>query len=60
VLPAAEGILTTDLYPKVSSATIGSGGRIVGIAKGAVSRTIIAGSGLHSSKSANTNHACRA
>ena len=35
VLPAAEGILTTDLYPKVSSATIGSGGRIVGIAKGA-------------------------
>lgn len=34
VLPAAEGIVTTDLYPKVRSATVG-GGRIVGIAKGA-------------------------
>ncbi|WP_043584791.1 bifunctional ornithine acetyltransferase/N-acetylglutamate synthase [Geminisphaera colitermitum] len=38
VLPAAEGIVTTDLYPKVRSATVGTGagaGRIVGIAKGA-------------------------
>ncbi|EIQ00032.1 N-acetylglutamate synthase (N-acetylornithine aminotransferase) [Opitutaceae bacterium TAV1] len=43
VLPAAEGIVTTDLYPKVRSATVGAGGeggtanagRIVGIAKGA-------------------------
>jgi len=34
VLPAAEGIVTTDLYPKVRSAAVG-GGRIVGIAKGA-------------------------
>ena len=34
VLPAAEGIVTTDLYPKVRSVTVGSG-RIVGIAKGA-------------------------
>lgn len=34
VLPAAEGIVTTDLYPKVRSATVGAG-RIVGIAKGA-------------------------
>jgi glutamate N-acetyltransferase/amino-acid N-acetyltransferase len=34
VLPAAEGIVTTDLYPKIRSATVGSG-RIVGIAKGA-------------------------
>lgn len=34
ILPAAEGIVTTDLYPKVRSATVG-GGRIVGIAKGA-------------------------
>jgi len=34
VLPAAEGIVTTDLYPKIRSATVG-GGRIVGIAKGA-------------------------
>jgi glutamate N-acetyltransferase/amino-acid N-acetyltransferase len=33
-LPAAEGIVTTDLYPKVRSAIVG-GGRIVGIAKGA-------------------------
>jgi glutamate N-acetyltransferase/amino-acid N-acetyltransferase len=36
MLPAAEGIMTTDLYPKVRSASVGSaGGRIVGIAKGA-------------------------
>lgn len=34
VLPAAEGIVTTDLYPKVRRAAIG-GGSIVGIAKGA-------------------------
>jgi glutamate N-acetyltransferase/amino-acid N-acetyltransferase len=34
VLPAAEGIMTTDLYPKVRSVELG-GGRIVGIAKGA-------------------------
>jgi glutamate N-acetyltransferase / amino-acid N-acetyltransferase len=34
VLPAAEGIVTTDLYPKVRSAQVGDG-RIVGIAKGA-------------------------
>jgi glutamate N-acetyltransferase/amino-acid N-acetyltransferase len=34
VLPAAEGIMTTDLYPKVRRAQIG-GGSIVGIAKGA-------------------------
>ncbi|MBC7172916.1 MAG: bifunctional ornithine acetyltransferase/N-acetylglutamate synthase, partial [Polyangiaceae bacterium] len=34
IVPAAEGIVTTDLYPKVRSATVGSG-RIVGIAKGA-------------------------
>lgn len=34
VLPAAEGIVTTDLYPKVRRADL-DGGRIVGIAKGA-------------------------
>lgn len=34
IMPAAEGIVTTDLYPKVRSAVVG-GGRIVGIAKGA-------------------------
>uniref|UniRef100_M4BAP7 Arginine biosynthesis bifunctional protein ArgJ, mitochondrial n=1 Tax=Hyaloperonospora arabidopsidis (strain Emoy2) TaxID=559515 RepID=M4BAP7_HYAAE len=34
VLPAAEGIMTTDLYPKVRSMDV-CGGRIVGIAKGA-------------------------
>ncbi|MBM3843667.1 MAG: arginine biosynthesis protein ArgJ [Verrucomicrobia bacterium] len=34
VLPAAEGIVTTDLYPKVRRADLG-GGSIVGIAKGA-------------------------
>ena len=34
VLPAAEGIVTTDLYPKIRSVQLG-GGRIVGIAKGA-------------------------
>lgn len=34
ILPAAEGIVTTDLYPKVRAATVEEG-RIVGIAKGA-------------------------
>lgn len=34
ILPAAVGICTTDLYPKVRSLKVGSG-RIVGIAKGA-------------------------
>ena len=34
ILPAAEGIVTTDLYPKIRHATLG-GGRLVGIAKGA-------------------------
>ena len=34
VLPAAEGIVTTDLYPKIRRATVGQGS-IVGIAKGA-------------------------
>ena len=37
VLPAAQGIMTTDLYPKVRRATVGGpgGGTVVGIAKGA-------------------------
>jgi glutamate N-acetyltransferase/amino-acid N-acetyltransferase len=34
VLPAAEGIMTTDLYPKIRRAQVGPGS-IVGIAKGA-------------------------
>jgi glutamate N-acetyltransferase/amino-acid N-acetyltransferase len=34
VMPAAEGIMTTDLYPKVRRADVGDGA-IVGIAKGA-------------------------
>jgi glutamate N-acetyltransferase/amino-acid N-acetyltransferase len=34
ILPAAESIMTTDLYPKVRSAAVGEGS-IVGIAKGA-------------------------
>ncbi len=34
ILPAAEGIVTTDLYPKIRCAELG-GGRIVGSAKGA-------------------------
>jgi glutamate N-acetyltransferase/amino-acid N-acetyltransferase len=34
IMPAAEGIVTTDLYPKVRRAMVG-GGSIVGIAKGA-------------------------
>jgi glutamate N-acetyltransferase/amino-acid N-acetyltransferase len=33
-LPAAEGIMTTDLFPKVRRATVGDGS-VVGIAKGA-------------------------
>ena len=34
LLPAAEGIMTTDLYPKLRSRTVGAGS-VVGIAKGA-------------------------
>jgi len=34
LLPAAEGIMTTDLYPKLRSRRVGSGS-VVGIAKGA-------------------------
>jgi glutamate N-acetyltransferase/amino-acid N-acetyltransferase len=34
VMPAAEGIVTTDLYPKVRRARVGAGS-VVGIAKGA-------------------------
>jgi glutamate N-acetyltransferase/amino-acid N-acetyltransferase len=34
ILPAAEGIVTTDLYPKIRRAEL-AGGSIVGIAKGA-------------------------
>jgi glutamate N-acetyltransferase/amino-acid N-acetyltransferase len=34
ILPAAEGIVTTDLYPKVRRAAVGAGS-LVGIAKGA-------------------------
>ncbi|PTY08813.1 arginine biosynthesis protein ArgJ [Opitutaceae bacterium EW11] len=34
ILPAAEGIVTTDLYPKIRRAQVGAGS-IVGIAKGA-------------------------
>jgi glutamate N-acetyltransferase/amino-acid N-acetyltransferase len=34
ILPAAENIVTTDLFPKVRSAVVGDG-RVVGIAKGA-------------------------
>jgi glutamate N-acetyltransferase/amino-acid N-acetyltransferase len=36
ILPAAKGIMTTDMYPKVRSCVVpGTTGRIVGIAKGA-------------------------
>jgi glutamate N-acetyltransferase/amino-acid N-acetyltransferase len=35
VLPVAEGIMTTDLYPKVRRAELPGGGAIVGVAKGA-------------------------
>lgn len=34
-LPAAEAIMTTDLYPKVRSSSLSNGSRLVGIAKGA-------------------------
>jgi glutamate N-acetyltransferase/amino-acid N-acetyltransferase len=34
IMPAAEGIVTTDLYPKIRRAAVGNGS-IVGIAKGA-------------------------
>jgi glutamate N-acetyltransferase/amino-acid N-acetyltransferase len=34
IMPAAEGIVTTDLYPKIRRASVGEGS-IVGIAKGA-------------------------
>jgi glutamate N-acetyltransferase / amino-acid N-acetyltransferase len=34
IMPAAEGMVTTDLYPKIRRASVG-GGSIVGIAKGA-------------------------
>ena len=34
ILPAAEGIMTTDLYPKIRRASV-AGGAITGIAKGA-------------------------
>lgn len=34
IMPAAEGIVTTDLYPKIRRASVGDGS-IVGIAKGA-------------------------
>ncbi|HET9552462.1 MAG TPA: bifunctional glutamate N-acetyltransferase/amino-acid acetyltransferase ArgJ [Anaeromyxobacteraceae bacterium] len=35
ILPAADGIMTTDLYPKVRRADLPGGGSVVGIAKGA-------------------------
>jgi glutamate N-acetyltransferase/amino-acid N-acetyltransferase len=35
ILPAAEGIMTTDLYPKVRRVELPGGASIVGIAKGA-------------------------
>jgi len=35
ILPAAEGICTTDLYPKIRRVDLPGGGSIVGIAKGA-------------------------
>ena len=35
IIPAARGICTTDLYPKVRARTLPGGGRLVGIAKGA-------------------------
>ena len=33
--PAAEGIMTTDRYPKLRSVTLSGGGRVVAFAKGA-------------------------
>jgi len=35
ILPAADGIMTTDLYPKIRRADLPGGAAIVGIAKGA-------------------------
>jgi glutamate N-acetyltransferase/amino-acid N-acetyltransferase len=35
ILPAADGIMTTDLYPKVRRAVLPGGATLVGIAKGA-------------------------
>jgi len=35
ILPAADGIMTTDLYPKVRRADLPGGASVVGIAKGA-------------------------
>ena len=35
ILPAAEGICTTDLYPKIRRVDLPGGGSVVGIAKGA-------------------------
>ena len=35
ILPAADGIMTTDLYPKIRRADLPGGASIVGIAKGA-------------------------
>lgn len=35
IVPAARGICTTDLYPKVRSTVLPGGARVVGIAKGA-------------------------
>ena len=35
ILPAAEGVVTTDLYPKIRRADLAGGGSIIGIAKGA-------------------------
>ncbi len=35
IMPAADGIVTTDLYAKIRRAELSSGGSIVGIAKGA-------------------------
>ncbi|TVR45306.1 MAG: bifunctional ornithine acetyltransferase/N-acetylglutamate synthase [Planctomycetota bacterium] len=35
ILPAAQGIVTTDLYPKIRRRDFSGGGSIVGIAKGA-------------------------
>ena len=33
--PAAEGIMTTDRYPKLRSVSLSNGGRVVAFAKGA-------------------------
>jgi glutamate N-acetyltransferase/amino-acid N-acetyltransferase len=39
VVPAARGICTTDLFPKIRAETLPGGARIVGIAKGAEARS---------------------